>query len=570
MKKGVKKWLSVFMAGTICMTMGASLVACGGDNSGDNGGGTEKIDNKRTQLYVYNFNGGYGTTWLEDIKTRYEDLHKDTVFEEGKKGIQVYITPRKELVDTSSVIDGRDEVFFTEQAYYYALLNEGVLGDVTEAVTGDLSVYGDKSGSTIESKMTAEQKNYFGVEKNGQTHYYGIPHYSGYAGLMYNVDMFKENNYYFTANPYSNELADQFVFSATETKSAGPDGEMGTYDDGLPATYEQFFQLCEWISQAGQIPVLWTGAHAMGYLDFLCNSLATDYEGLEQSMLNYTLSGTAENLGTINASNQFVLDETDTTISDSNGNELARQAGKYYALTFLEKLINYGDGRYHNSNAFNTTYTHMDAQDDFLYAGNDGVTPETAMLVDGIWWQSEATQTFNDLVAEKGSSYSKMNRNFAFMPLPKATADQAGGVTLYDHIYSMCFIKPNMESWKQEIALDFVKFINTDESLIKFTQITDAPKALNYTMTPAQKAELTPFGRSVVEMKERADIVYPFSTNATYINNQSFFTQTFMSTVNNVNVQYAARSFHESNTSVAEYFKGIKAYRDKNWSSIVR
>ena len=566
MKQGLKKWLSVFMAGTICMSMGASLVGCG-SNDDD---GTEKIDEKRTQLYVYNFNGGYGTSWLEDVKARYEEKYKDTKFEDGKTGIQVYITSKKELVDTSSVVDGRNEVFFTEQAYYYALLNEGVLGDMTEAVTGDLSVYGDKSGSTIESKMTAEQKKYFGVEKNGETHYYGIPHYSGYAGLIYNVDMFNENNYYFTANPYSDDLADQFIFSPTETKSAGPNGISGDYDDGLPATYEQFFQLCEWISQAGQIPVLWTGAHAMGYLDYLCNSLAVDYEGLEQTMLNYTLSGTAKNLGSINASNQFVLDEEDTDISDSNGNELARQAGKYYALTFLEKLIRYGEGKYHNSNAFSTTFTHLDAQDDFLYAGNDGTTPETAMLVDGIWWQSEATQTFNDIVADKGSSYSKKNRNFAFMPLPKATAEQAGGVTLYDHVYSMCFIKPNMASWKQEIALDFIKFINTDESLIKFTQITDTPRALNYTMDATQKAELTPFARSVVEMKERADIVYPYSTNATYINNQSFFTGTFYSTVDGVDVQYAARAFHESNTSVAKYFKGIKSYRDKNWNSIIR
>ena len=127
-----------------------------------------------------------------------------------------------------------------------------------------------------------------------------------------------------------------------------------------------------------------------------------------------------------------------------------------------------------------------------------------------------------------------------------------------------------MASWKQEIALDFIKFINTDESLIKFTQITDTPRALNYTMDATQKAELTPFARSVVEMKERADIVYPYSTNATYINNQSFFTGTFYSTVDGVDVQYAARAFHESNTSVAKYFKGIKSYRDKNWNSIIR
>ena len=128
-------------------------------------------------------------------------------------------------------------------------------------------------------KMTEEQRNYFGVTKNGETRYYGIPHYSGYAGFVYTVDLFEKNNWYFTANPLSDALEDQFIYSKTETRSAGPDGKTGTYDDGLPATYEQFFQLCEWISQANKIPVLWSGKHNLDYLNHLITSFATIYPG---------------------------------------------------------------------------------------------------------------------------------------------------------------------------------------------------------------------------------------------------------------------------------------------------
>ncbi len=566
MKKTLKKVLASVLAVMMCFSL---FVGCAPTDPGNE----EQIDVTRSQLYVFNFNGGYGSAWLEQAKLRYEELHKDDVYEPGKKGIQVYINAQKTGVEalSSSIVDGRDEVFFTEYAYYYTLKNRGVLGDMTAAVTADLGAYGDPAGTTIESKLTAEQKNYYGVVEEDGTHYYGIPHYAGYGGLMYNVDMFEQNKYYFTANPLSDDLADQFIYTADEERSAGPDGQTGTYDDGLPATYEQFWQLCEWIAQAGKTPVMWNGANNADYLNYLNRSLAVDYEGLDQMMINYTLEGTAETLGTINQNGEFVFDAQDTVINNETGKELTRQAGKYHAIKFMEKLIKYSGGKYHNSNGFNTAFSHMDAQDDFIYAAFDGATKEAAMLVEGIWWQSEATQTFEDMTVSYGQEASKKNRNFAIMPLPKATADKVGeGVTLYDHIYSMTFIKPGMTGWKQEVALDFIKFLHTDSELVKFTQVTDTPKALTYTMSATEKQSLTSFGRSVVEMKERADIVYPYSTNATYINNQSFFADMFMSNVAGLDVQYAAKAFGESDVITAEdYFKGLYTYRDRNWTNII-
>ncbi len=297
------KWQKA-TSGVMALVMALSVAACNGGSQGEGGSASggieyeEKLDASKTQLYVYNYNGGFGTEWLVEAKKRYEKLHENDVYEEGKKGVQIYLNPQKFGAENvaSSIRDGKDEIYFIEHAYYYSLMNtysEGIFADITDAVTGDLSVYGDPQGSTIEGKLTQEQKDYFGVKENGETHYYGIPHYSGYAGLIYNVDLFEERNYYFTANPLSNELEDQFIYSKSETKSAGPDGVMGTYDDGLPATYEQFFQLCEWISSANQTPVLWNGMHNADYLNHLATSLAVDYEGKEQFLLNFSFDGQA-------------------------------------------------------------------------------------------------------------------------------------------------------------------------------------------------------------------------------------------------------------------------------------
>ncbi len=182
MTKGLKKLLTLLLAGLLCFP----IAACGGTRGPGGGGGggfqQEEIDPDRYQLYVYNFNGGYGSDWLAAVKTRYEELHKNDVYPGGKVGVQIYINPQKTSIEsiTNQILDNRDEIYFTEYAYYYTLKDAGVLRDITDAVTADLAAYGDPEGTTIESKMTGEQKAYYGItEDDGKVHYYGLPHYSG-------------------------------------------------------------------------------------------------------------------------------------------------------------------------------------------------------------------------------------------------------------------------------------------------------------------------------------------------------------------------------------------------------
>lgn len=563
MKSKLTRLLAALLAAIMCF----SLAAC----SEPEGEKEEPIDPNRTQLYVFNFYGGYGSEWISSVKRRYEDLHKDDVYEDGKKGVQIYVNNQKTaaLEMDSQILNNRDEVYFTEYAFYYTLKSLGVLGDITSAVTADVG-YGDAAGKTIESKLTAEQKQYFGVAEADGAHYYAIPHYSGYSGLVYNVDLFNDRGYYFVDDPQDTDyIEDYFVASPADTKSKGPDGIAGTYDDGLPATYDEFLLLCRYIEEGGDTPVMWSGKNYKDYLNNFMQSLVADYEGLDQMMKNYTLDGSATDLGTATA-NGFVKDAAPTTITEDNGYELSRQAGKYYALKFIETLVK--TDKYHNKDGFNSSLTHMNAQEDFLYAGHDGETKPIAMLCDGIWWQSEASPTFKEMVDSKGEAYSKQNRNFAFMPLPKANADKIGKSTLFDHIYSVCFMKANIAEWKKSLAYDFIKFCNSDESLVEFTQITDTPKALDYTMTEQQMSKMSPYGRSVIALKQNSDIVYPYASSKLYQNNQSqFWTHNlYYSNLTTAEYQWCAEAFHEKNVTAEAYFNGLKTYYAAQWSKLNR
>ena len=111
MKKAFKKIISAMLAATMCFSVAACSPA-----TPDGGDTDESVDTMRTQLYVYNFNGGFGTEWLKAAKTRFEAKHAEDELESGKKGVQVIIKANKDSNngDTfwNNIPKSREEVYF--------------------------------------------------------------------------------------------------------------------------------------------------------------------------------------------------------------------------------------------------------------------------------------------------------------------------------------------------------------------------------------------------------------------------------------------------------------------------
>ncbi len=582
MNRTFKKIAAAVLSALLGVLAALSAVACSGTGGG--GSYTEAIDKNRTQLYVYNYDGGFGSEWLNKIKQRYEALHADEEYEPGtgKRGIQIMVNNTKNAVTSETIKSGQDEVYFIENMYYYSLRYDGAIKDITDAVSAENKY---EPGKTIEEKLTDEQQAFYGIEgvrADGKAQYLGIPHYFGSYGLVYNKTLFDKKGYYFL-NDYDEDapLEDKFDFYGTGQRSPGPDGTPGTDDDGLPATYQEFYWLLEYIARVNlQTALSWTGQYYTQYLGFLLNALVADYEGLAQMMLNYTFNGVATDLGTI-VGGEFTEDLADLPIRENNGWELKRQAGVYYALDLIETLVD--TPMYHNgTNAFADAYSHLNNQQDFLMSGVDGITTPVAMILDGMWWQSEASQVFSSMADHYGDEYSMENRDLRWMPLPKANKEKVAeaaekikkgenGHTIADSLYSLCCVSSGIEDWKLPIAIDFIQFCNTDESLIEFTTTTNAMKALTYKVDDTVLQQLSPYGRSLVEYIQSADIVYPYSQAELYINNSSMFRadEYYRATVSGVNKTYPAQAFHVDGISAEDYFTGLATYYKNTWNTIV-
>ena len=554
------------------LLMGASTAsafsACGGVKRTDEG-----YDATKANLSVATFDGGIGRAWLDDAAARFMELHKDsTHFQEGRTGVNINIDAEKSKYSGQNLA-GKPllkDMYFTEGIDYYSFVNEGKVAPITDVVTNDLTAYGESG--TIEEKLDSSFQEFL-TAKDGN--YYMLPFYDGFYGFIYDIDLFEEAGFYYDVDGDFLKLKkdedgnasaeDRAEFEAA--KANGPDGKKGTYDDGLPSTYAEFIALADHIVEVGYVPFCYSGTY-YDYVDKACRAFIADYEGYEGFKANYTFDGTVEVVKNV-ISDWVVQTETVTLHPDENGfvengYELQRQAGKYYALKMQETLfsnVNYLGGTW---NGFDYTV----AQAEFIKSKYSN--KRYAMLLEGVWWENEAEPTFQLLETTRGEK--KSDRNFGWLPMPKVDEDrvaQQQDQTLFSANSSFGFINASCEN--MELAKEFMRFLHTDAEMSKFTAKTSITRSLQYPIDDADKATATGFGKSIMEIRSNAKVVYPYSALNMVIDNASSFTQEIwylVSATNGKNLKSPFNAFKNKTATAKDYFNGLYSYQKGHWNTL--
>ena len=533
----------------------ASAFGCGG-KPGESGYG-EAIDENRTQIYISHYNGGVGNAWFKPLKERFETAYADYELN-GKKGVQLLMSNHKTLgpQEISSVSASQMDVFFSDDFDYYEGLSKNLFLDISDAVNATNS-----DGKKIIDKLNPEQQKYYNY--NGK--YYALPHYAYYGGLTYNVDLFEDELLYFSSNKSVNG---GFITSLDDAKSAGPDGKTGTYDDGLPATYDEFFKLCDRMVDQDVIPFTWSGMYGKAYFNSLFARLFATYEGKEQAMLNFSYNGTANHLVDEIKSDGTVVLKEPTQITLDNGYEIYSAAGRYYALKFVERI--FSDRNYYDfNNVNNGTDSHTDAQTRYVLSSYDPAKQSIAFFVDGTYWENEAYDvgafsTLNNLY-----KVTREQTRFAYMPMPKIDESHIGEKdVLVESSSSLMFINANVQTRcpeKIELLKEFVKFANTDESLVEFVVSTNSFKALDYDLSEADEAKLSYFTKTVLNARRNGEIVYPYDNNAKFVNNKSSLT--INKTFSTNNYEFALNALKDGVTA-KDYFEQLDSYLSTQWNKM--
>lgn len=529
-----------------------SLVACGSTMSACQRETGVTIDTGKVQLLVGNFKGGYGKLWLNKAKERFEAKYENYDFGNGKKGVQVIIDDNVRYAGAieTQITGYPQHVILGENLNYYNLtdINEKsskYVVDMTDVVTTPINYdmitgktdadYG-AGDETIEEIMNPSMREYLDIGGSGS--YFGIPFYEATVGIVYDIDVFEKYGFYYAAEGYGD--ADGYVqdaegnwigengkvlgnassMSFAEAKAAGmklskgPDDQEGTYDDGTPATYVDFFALCERMSVRKVIPLTWPGSpEIQRYLNYLAYNLWTDYEGMDQMKLNFSLNGKATDLidmGSYNVeTGEYATYEAD--ITDANGYLLQQQAGKFEAINFIYKLVK--NSSYYDSSTCLADTSQAEAERRFLLSALPD-QQDRAMLIDGSWWQNEARDIFADMAVDYGEQYSAANRRFGLLPLPKANEEKVGQkAALAFNTATLILInkKTTTDETVMRIAKQFVKFLHTHESLYEFNEITGSARPYSYTLNEEESNGLNSVAKQNYELHSATDFVFTYS-----------------------------------------------------------
>ena len=509
-------------------------------------------DPNKTPLYIAIGDNGVGTEFLYDLEKAYEAYNPevDVVINqrdsELSNGLEYIKTATEDIIYVNS------EFTFTQYGNYVLDLTDMT---ASKAYDENGAYVGMGNGTkSLQDKMMYYE-NGFNLVNQGtkeDPRFLGLPWFSAIYGLWYDMDLFDTENLY--------DLPEYTGFDGvanTGDEYFGPDGKEGTYDDGLPATWEDMKALLQVMKEKGIVPFTFSGMHSW-MRNFWLDVILMNYEGMSDYTLCYTFDGTDSDFGEINADNGYLLKQ---------------QEGKKATLMVAEKIAK---DKLYSTPSLYTTQTHLQAQIDFL----DSVTTDSAsaFLIDGSWWEYEARDTFADM-SKQNPNFARGKRRFGYFPIPRfvGTEGLKDQVNTQQYINSISnfMIAANAKTKVPDVVQDFLLFSHSEENLINFTKTTNLFCLYEYDMSNDLDS-LTPLAQSVYDLMRDENVVIYFSgkdaltmngytatqaQNCLRAKNNTFFENwDFLTKVGNMNYMDAIRdmAFDEKNElTAATWFEGL-------------
>jgi len=472
---------------------------------------------KLYQINVSMYEGGFGTDWIQELANGYNEILKNTDYE-------VVIVPEKRLADSiiTELNNGSGDYHL-----YVNAGNEIVSGiyldffeDLTDIVESKAA---ETENKTIKDKIV-NYDTWQSVYSNQGNGLYALTYSSAMVGMVIDHQQFIDNGWYTfaTVENDAEELSNQgityeqeddkltFVSSTGKTNykvgdyilTSGKDGKFGTYDDGQPVTLDEFSTLITNICASDVYPFIWAGSDVGVYMNYIFEALFAQYEGEEDYMTYYTYDS--------NGRDVKLLDNSTTKITFKDGYKVQQLEGIKVAYEFFEDYFDYNNNgsAYAHPNCKDNSASQFDTQNKYLlgYQGSNK-NPESAILIEGIWWEQEASSMFNTAQL-KAAHRGKGEREYRYLLLPNLP-NQASTKSCFSvcETGSICVPKDNNKE-RLEYTKGFVKYMLQDESLRMITRTTGNILNYKYDLTDSDKEQMTPFQRNAYEIYNDSENIF--------------------------------------------------------------
>lgn len=555
-----KKILCSIISVLLCGTIFFSSAGCRLTRDG------EEIDDTRTQLYVGIYNGGFGTDWWTEVKKEFEELYKNESFEKGKTGVQLMPKYGKEIYEPSvleATMDTMDEdVFMIDRVTYHNYIQKDKLLDITDVAKQVVN------GKPVHERMLDELDQYYNIDGK----YYALPYIVDVYQMVYDVDLWDEYGFWMNdEGEFQADVGEGFK------KSAGQDGQAGTYDDGLPVTYSQFFQLLQRIKQESCVPFTWTSDYWNAYFQNFSEVIKGYYDGEDEFLKNYAaeLDTTGVNVTLMDLEKFKTLAphtygsfseaplkaiSSEKNVTWHNIADLQLQPSVYYTLCFAKDIMDESNGRNFTAFSVGSGESHMAAQERFL---RSVVEPQVtdgrvAMLIDGGWWENEASWVFEDMAKNYDEKYSMENRRFGIMPIPLPDDRETPYETKFVSTTGTMAMFAKKSTDVPELAKKFLSFIYSYEGAEILTN-NGFVLPFDYGIDVSDSDTLTYYKKQRIEVYNAKNLMFnvPNSTIGKYNENLIYSGWNFG---NSRGIMNAFRVFFEQKWTPEQYFLDTQEY----------
>ena len=223
-----KKSLLVSIAALALCT--GALASCGGSSK------------KEGTLYVCVYDGGYGTEWIDSLAKKYEE--QTGVRVEWEANASILSTIENQLTGVPDF-----DIYMSHDINWKEYAKAGLLENLDDLYESDVKV--GSSTKKFKDRVVADAINASKLDG----HFYKVCYTQGVGGLVYNADMFRENNW------------------------------------EVPTTYAELQTLCQTIVDANikvgrdaVAPIAWGGSGSEFYWDYVVYEWWAELAGLDGDM----------------------------------------------------------------------------------------------------------------------------------------------------------------------------------------------------------------------------------------------------------------------------------------------
>ena len=499
----------------------------------------EKVDESVTTLIrIIAGGGGTGMDWIRDAADRFEEQQKEHSYAEGKMGVVVETTPRASStsLETSRSdayiiygIDRNNTIAAEAQRGYIVEIDDIMREKTTETRNGQ--------PISVDDKFFDSQRSWY-QDKNGK--YYGVPYIENYAGISYNKDLFDEYSLYLSKDTNGKNVVSSLFGTRNyfindgdfDNKSCGPDGKYETEDDGLPSTLIEWLCLCEYMKgEYGIDPVTVTGAYPY-YSNFMLEALLVSLIGYDRyKNIVYEGDSKGEDVEIVTGfTNENLFPGIDYIKKPVTQKVKITPECGYYATWMIEKF--YVDAAFEiiekqgwwGADGMNNNASHLQTQRHFIAGNLGGNNDKIGMLSEASFWNYESV---------KDGNYKSIKKNVEdidvrWMSLPvsvseKVTPDNGLGAEpiLYEYTSSYMCINSKFKDDAEHLAAakDFLRFLMTDAELSHWTTSNFNFMPMDYEITEEDSKKLTPFYKSIANLRESNRVLYNWSDSPLFQNN---------------------------------------------------